>query len=194
MKTILKICVFMLSFSFYAQVTSIAPMGDLFFEHSNGVYLKDLNHELDFIEGTWEAISNNKRYIFEFTVFTQYLDIYPNGEYFYQDKLRAKFKVIDLSNNQVLYDNLNATNYEDHKILKLTIWDEVEFEFAYIDTEDNCYNTVYFNIIKNPSNLNQITYKKFKMGDYGGLTPCNYNTQEDIPMFLPTQELILTKQ
>jgi len=194
MKNIIKILFLLITVNVSCQVTSIAPMGDLYFEHSNGVYLKDLNHELDFIEGTWEGTLNNKKYIFEFTVFTRYLETFSSGEYYYQDRLKAKFKVIDLSSNQVLYEILSANNYEDYRIQKLTIWDETQFIMGFMDTQNNCYNSAEFSIIKNVNNLNQITYKNFEMGDYGGLTPCSYSTQADIPMYLPTQELILIKQ
>ncbi|MDT0294490.1 hypothetical protein ACFQ3R_12000 [Mesonia ostreae] len=191
MKNIIKLILFLFTVNVSCQVTNIVPLNTVYY--SDGAYLKDLNNELSLLEGTWEGTLNNKKYIFQFTVFYQHLETGADGSYEYEDKLSGKFKVIDLGTNQVLYDNLNASNYEDYGILNFIILGN-EFMMGFFDTPNNCYNQADFSIIKDPNNLNQITYKSFEMGDYGGLTPCNYNTQEDIPMFLPTQELILTKQ
>jgi len=193
MKNIIKLILFLFTVNVSCQVTNIVPLNTVYY--SDGAYLKDLNNELPFLEGTWEGTLNNKKYIFQFTVFYQHLFTGVDGSYEYEDQLKAKFKVVDLTTNQVLYDNLNASGYEDYKISNLTIRSN-EFIMGFIDTLENCYNRVEFSFTKNPNNLNQITYKNFEMGDYFPGTPgCPETTvQADIPMFLPTQELILTKQ
>jgi hypothetical protein len=146
--------------------------------------LKDLNDELSFIEGTWKGVINNKQYVFEFTIFHQVLKAYENDLYEYKDELKGKFQVVDLITNQILYDNLNTTNYDDYKNL--------EFDFGFYDS-DNCFNRVYFKLFKN--NLTQVIYKDFELGGFGDLLDCPaYENKTDIPMFLPIEDFILTKK
>ncbi|MFC4739830.1 hypothetical protein ACFO3U_07475 [Flavobacterium ponti] len=57
---------------------------------------------------TWKGTINNKEYTFQFVKLHQNLTTVSNGDYYYEDVLKAKFKVVDLSLNVILYDNLNA--------------------------------------------------------------------------------------
>lgn len=191
MKNIIQLIIFLFTINVSCQVTNIVLLNSVYY--SDGAYLKDLNNELPFLEDTWEGALNNKKYIFQFTIFYQHLSTGADGSYEYRDRLSGKVKIIDLATNQVLYDNLNASNYDDYKIEYLTILGN-EYMMGFFDTPSNCYNEAEFSIIKNHNNLNQVIYKNFELGEYGGLTPCNYNTQADILMYLPTQEIILTKQ
>ena len=175
------------------QVTAIMPLNTD--DYPDGAYLKDLNNELPFLVGTWEGVSNNLKFTFQFTLFTQQLKIYEDGIYNYEDEIKGKFKVMDLNTNQIIYDNLATTNYENYNILCLTIRHSREFHFGFYDNENNCYNTAYFILIKDINNPNQVIYKDFEMGSYGGLWGCpTYQNQSNIPMFLPRVDLVLTKQ
>jgi hypothetical protein len=196
MKTFFKIFCLFFTISASSQVTQIVPLQTI--DYTNGTYFKDLNNELSFLVGAWEGVVNNKKYIFEFTLFPQVLKSYKDNSYEYKDELLGKFKVIDLVTNQILYDNINATNYNEYNIFVTHISQGVEFKFLFLDTEFNCNNQVHFSLIKNVSNLNQITYKNFELGEFGvfynDTFGCpNYQSQLDIPVFLPSVELVLTK-
>ncbi|UOX35117.1 hypothetical protein LXD69_06285 [Flavobacterium sediminilitoris] len=191
MKTILKLTCFLLfTIQVSCQVTQIKPLNYTDIE-SNGDYLKDLDGILPFWVGTWKGTVNNREYTFQFTKFTQHLTTFSSGRYFYLDELKAKFKVVDLSTNQVLYDDLNVTEFSDYKIRYLSnLYEEYTFHFR--DTESNCNNQARFTLIKSVDNPNQIAYKDFKYDE--NIYECPYETQADIPMFLPKTNLVLIRQ
>ena len=192
MKHILKIGCLFITINVSCQVTQMVPLNTV--EHSNGAYLKDLDNQLPYFVGTWEGTSNNFKYTFEFTLFLQQLRTFGNSRYYYKDELKAKFEVLDLSTNQILYTDLDTTTREDYKISEVHIWQDQEFFFYYMD-KDHCFNTAKFKLIKNLNNLNEVTYKGFELTGFGGPLPCpEYDSQDDIPIFLPTTEFVLTKQ
>ncbi len=152
-----------------------------------GSYLKDLNNELPFWTGTWEGIANGKKYTFQFTLFTNHYNTFSK---IYEDEIQGKFKVVDMQTNQVLYDNLSVTNYEDYNISGIVVGRE--FHFFFFDPI-HCQNSVEFILLKSNTNSNIIEYKDFRYGEYENYN-CQYPNQTDIPMFLPTTNLILTRQ
>ncbi len=191
MKTILKLtCFLFFTIEVSCQVTQIVPLKTI--DEPNGAYKKDLDGILPFWVGTWKGTVDNREYTFQFTKFTQHLTTFSNGDYYYSDMIKAKFKVVDLSTNQVLYDDLNVTEFEDYKIWLLGNMGE-EYFYAFYDTEVNCYNSVKFALIKSVDNSNQIAYKDFKY-DESIYLECPYETQADIPMFLPKTNLVLIRQ
>lgn len=196
MKYTLKYILILTVLSCKSQVTSIAPLNGLSFENPNGTYFKDLNNELDYYVGKWEGILNNKKYIFEFVKFTQHLRSYDgttNGRYHYEDELKGKLKVVDLQTNQVLYDNLNATNYDDYLILGLAKKNGM-FSFRYRGKPEHCYLLAEFHLRRINGQPNQLTYCYFTLQSYRDNECFNYQNIYDIPIFLPKADLILTKQ
>ena len=191
MKKLILISILVLSFiSCYSQVVPLKS-----YDFPNGAYKQDLDLELPFLEGTWEGIANNKKYTFIFTIFPHHLYWFSSDDYYYQDVLVGKFKVTDLSTNQVLYDDTSVTNFDDYKILLLSIMLQNDFSFAFFDTQEKCYNQLEFKLTKSNNNTNTITYHDFEYDTYlYQLNNCPYANQQDIPMFLPTTPLTLTKQ
>ncbi|MGV7108022.1 hypothetical protein [Flavobacterium sp. U410] len=193
MKTPLKFIFFVLiGLQASCQVMQIVPLRSL--ENNNGTYQKDIFNEFPFWVGTWKGISNNKEYTFMFTFFQQHQYVFNNGDYLYRDEIGGKFKVVDLVTNQILYDNLATTTYEEYNITNTALYDPV-FSFYFFDNENNCCNTAKFELWKDYNNPNQIMYKNFELSGYGCLiAPCSYADQLDIPMFLPEEDLVLTRQ
>jgi hypothetical protein len=191
MKNILKLIVCLLITQHAnCQVTTTVPISS--YDYPTGAYLKDLNDELTYWEGTWEGIINNKKYTFMFTKFIQHLNGDINSHYYYEDELRGKYKVVDLTTNQVLYDNLAATNYDDYSILGLAIRNG-DFSFWFQDVASKCYNSVKFNLHKINGQPNQVKYCNFRFSEYHYYDCTNYTNQTSIPMFLPQENVILTK-
>ncbi len=190
MKYLIKIMAYLLiSLNANCQVTTEVPISS--YDYPNGAYLKDVNNELSYWEGAWEGTINNKKYTFVFTKFIQYLKGDTNSNYYYRDEILGKYKVVDLATNQVLYNNLTAVNHDDYSILGLAIRNG-GFSFWFQDVASKCYNSVEFSLHKINGQPNQIKYCNFRFGEYHYCT--NYSNQASIPMFLPQQELILTKQ
>lgn len=163
-----------------------------FDEPLNGGFLKDIDNVLPFWETTWKGISNNKEYTFQFVKFPYH---YSNFTKYYSDELLGKFKVVDLATNQVLYDDLAISNFEDFKI-RLSAYGSTngEYAFTYEDDEAHCYNSVGFDLIQNPSNPNQVSYKKFEYHELLFPDECTYPNRLSIPMFLPKQDMVLIRQ
>lgn len=192
MKNILKLVVCLLITNHAScQVTTTVPISS--YDYPTGAYLKDLNDELTYWEGTWEGIINNKKYTFMFTKFIQHLTGDTNDYYYYQDEIRGKYRVLDLTTNQVLYDNLAVTNYDDYSILGLALRNG-DFSFWFQDVASKCYNSVDFSLQKIIGQPNQVKYCNFRFSEYHYYDCTNYPDQTSIPMFLPQENVILTKQ
>jgi len=190
MKYTLKlICVLLFTINASCQVTTIVPLSS--YNYPNGAYLKDLDNVLVPYVGTWEGIIDNKKYTFVFQIFNQHQYINLDGSYHYRDILKGKFKVVDISNNQTLYDNLTANNYDDYSIFGIGKISP-DFSFFFRDTEAHCSNSVKFNLQNIVGQPNKLKYCNFKFKPIN-LDGCNYQNQTDIPMYLPKVELILTK-
>ncbi len=168
------------------------PLRTLSYEMPNGSYAKDLDNELPFWIDTWKGTVNNKKYTFTFVLFAQHLRTSPNGDFRYKDLIVGKLKVIDLSTNSTLHDESSYVNYDDFVINGIYL-KENKFYFSLFDKENYCNNSADFTFEKDPNNPNQITYKDFKYGEYHYFD-CPYANQEDIPMFLPKVDLVLTRQ
>ncbi|WP_329806299.1 DUF6705 family protein [Flavobacterium facile] len=192
MKYLIKlIACLLITLNANCQVTTTVPISS--YDYPNGAYLKDFNDELTYWEGTWEGTINNKKYTFVFTKFIQHLKGDANSHYYYRDEILGKYKVVDLTTNQILYDNLFATNYDDYLILGLAIRNG-DFIFNFEDVASKCYNSIEFHLQKINGQTNQVKYGYFRFLDYQNWDCTNYSNQASIPMFLPQQELILTKQ
>ena len=146
---------------------------------------------MSFWEGTWEGTINNKKYTIVFTKFIQHLKG-DTDDYYYRDEILGKYKVVDLATNQVLYDNLSATNYDDYSILGLSVRNG-DFTFSFRDTDSKCNNSVQFHLQKPNGQTNQVKYCYFRFDSYYFPNCPNYPDQESIPMFLPRVDLTLAK-
>ena len=191
MKKILKTFCFIL-FACYANCQTL-PLNSLE-EPNTGGYLKDIDNVLPFWEGTWKGTINNREYTFQFDTFLHHIYSFPNGDYYYIDRLVGKFKVVDLSTNQELYNDLAVTDFDAYKIKLLSYNQYNGYSFGFFDDESHCGNIIEFKLIKNSSNLNQIEYVSFEYSDYIPALDCPYADQLDIPMFLPKVDLVLTRQ
>lgn len=190
MKNIIK---YLLIFTVLSCKSQIVPLSS--YDYPNGSYVKDIDNELDYYVGTWKGVLNNIEYTFEFVKFTHHLNSYTGtatGTYHYEDELKGKLKVIDLQTNQVLYNNLNSTNYEDYLILGLAKKNGM-FNFWYKSKADKCFLDAEFVLKRINGQPNQLNYCYFTLNSYRDFG-CNYLDINQIPIFLPKQDLIITKQ
>ena len=188
---IIQILCIIFTLNIYSQVTVVLPLSS--YDYPNGAYLQDTNNELLPYVGTWEGISNNKKYIFEFQKFTQLLSSTPDGvTYNYRDEIKVKFKVIDLVTNTVLYNGLSATSPADFPIYGVSRPHRGLFNFVFTDTDANCQNTLEFYLL-NIFQPGKFKYCYFAYDDWWRKDLCNYTDRMAIPHFLPTSEFILTK-
>lgn len=162
-------------------------------EPNNGGYLKDIDNVLPFWVGTWKGTVDNKEYTFQFTIFSHHLKSFSSERYYYIDELMGKFKVVDLTTNTVLYDDLSVSNFEDYKISLSGYGNNIGYVFLFVDDSTHCDNMIKFTLLKNSTNPNQIKYLNFEYTRLLSPEDCIYPQQSDIPMFLPKVNLILTR-
>jgi hypothetical protein len=175
-----------------AQVTTVVPIDAL--QYPNGAYRKDLNGEFNRYVGTWEGILDNKKYTFVFQKFEQHLNTWLNNTYDYTDELLVKFKVTDLSTNSILFSSLSATTFEQFPIFGASKPYNGLLTFVFTDSEVNCRNELKFTLKDVPNTPNQLKYCYFKYTDSWDNTCNTYTNRDDIPVFLPKNNFILTKQ
>ncbi|WP_394758798.1 DUF6705 family protein, partial [Flavobacterium sp.] len=161
----------------------------------NGAYLKDLDNTFLPYLGTWEGVLNNKKYTFEFVKFTQRLVMRSNSYSYYRDDLMGKFKVTDLITGSVIYDNLAITNYDQYRIDGTNPSTSRGIcAFYFTDTDANCKNGMEFKLQNVTGQPNQLKYCYFLYTDSWTGSDCPYYPNRlAIPVFLPKEELILTK-
>lgn len=191
MKILLKISLLLL-FTINCNCQTL-PLNSLE-EPNAGGYLKDIDNVLPFYVGTWKGTVGNKEYTFQFTTFIHHLKSFSFERYYYIDELVGKFKVVDLSTSTVLYDDLSVSNFEDYKIKLSYPGNNIGYVFSFDDDNSHCNNSAEFALFKIPTNPNQVTYTNFEYTEFISPSDCVYSEQEDIPMFLPKINLILTRQ
>ncbi len=164
------------------------------YDYPNGAYLRDLNNEYLPYVGTWKGVRDNKEYTFVFQIFTQHLFSYPNGEFHYQDVLKAKYEVKDLALDDVIFTTMSAVNYDDFWIAAINTTDSNgRIDFLFTDVE-HCYNAMTFALFNVPGNANQLKYGVFNYTDCCVSPDCPYNDVLSIPVPISKKSFVLTKQ
>lgn len=160
----------------------------------NGAYMQDLDNELPFWIGTWVGETNNRKLTLTFTFF-QKQHFIDGSENYYKDKVVGKFKVEDLLTNTVLYDTSSASQYNEYPV-NTSVFRNIALSCIFQDDASRCFNTATFKLFKISGEQNQVQYKAFSRNSYNDL-PGNcpqYDDIMDIPMPLPTTDLILYRQ
>lgn len=176
-------------------VSQILPLSTKPSHYIENVYLKDLNNILNSYTGTWEGIQNNRKYTFIVTKFAQNYNDF--GKYF-KDELMVKFRVTNMSNGTIIYDNLSAITYDQYNVMGTTPHKGL-FNCYFTDSEFNCKNAFEFTLKDITGNPNQKKYCYFAyQKSWNPLSNGNYcydNVDRmSLPIYLPTEDLILTKQ
>jgi hypothetical protein len=154
--------------------------------------VKDTENKLPFWEGTWKGIANNKEYTFQFVLFNDQLDTFVNN---YSDELAVKYKVVDLSSNTILYNDLSITNYDDYKIKFASYNPYNGYYFGLFEDDAHCNITLDLFILKYPLTPNQVKMNKFEYSRSTMISSdCPYPNLIDVPVYLPTEDLILKRQ
>jgi hypothetical protein len=193
-ETIMKKTVILLVFLItqLASCQTIVPLSTL--NNINGVYIKDINNTFLPYLGTWEGVSNNKKYTFVFVKFTKYMTTWGNGGYEYRDELKAKFKVTDLTTGNILYDNTSVINHDDYIIFGTNPNPSRGIcAFYFKDTDANCQNEMEFTLMNVTGQPNKLKYCYFNYTDWWRSDLCTYTNRLSIPVFLPQNDFILTK-
>jgi hypothetical protein len=167
------------------EVSLTAPV----FEIQSGTYKKDINNVLNPYIGTWESIWEGKKFMLQIEKDIKRKIIYESGFYYYTDRLIGKYKIVNLSDGDIIENNLSVTN-DNAKIESLARPKDGRFNFIYMD-KDYCSNTGDIVLIGNP--LNNVLIYKYFYDDYWNPHYCEYTNQNDIPINIPTVDVMLNK-
>ena len=155
----------------------------------NGTYIKDMQNVFQPYIGTWKGItSDNKEFTLQLVKFTKHLYTFPNGSYYYEDRLRGKYQLKDLTTNVIISNTLNAVNYEDYRIYGIGEPDNGTFDFIFRDTI--CMNSLRIYLDNIPGSPNQLRYTSFY--DSYRSDDCPYANQTEIPLPIPGARKVVT--
>jgi hypothetical protein len=194
MKKIINLAILLLSIKGLAQPGVVVPKDTNVHDIQSGTYIKDIDNEFLPYVGTWKGVLNGKEYTFVFQVFPHHLFTNSSGFYHYEDVLKAKYEVKDIITGSILISTLSALNYEDFLINSLATPNNGILSCNFIDTPNNCYNTITFSLTNVLGAPNQIRYGGFTYTDFYIAEGCPYMDRNNIPVPIPNNGLIFTKQ
>lgn len=157
------------------------PLNTLFYDMPNGGYSKDLDNVFQPYLGTWIGTLDNIEYKIELVKMEQHMVTFPDGDYFYDDRVVGKYLVTDLSSGTILYTTMSSVNYDDYRLNGLGSPVNGVFDFMY--TDPVCLNHQRIQLKMDSNNANHITFIGI-LGEWN-YTDCGYQNQTDIPMPFP---------
>ena len=157
----------------------------------SGTYKKDITNYFGPYIGTWIGTWNNKQFTLQLVKVVKKQITYESGYYYYRDLLIGKYSVIDLTDNSVIDDNLSEPDVNLAKINSLSRPKNNMFDFIYMD-KDNCSNTGIIDLFGDPT-TNHITYR-YQYDEFWSSQDCVYSSQDQIPIYIPTVNVVLTRQ
>ena len=193
MKTLFYITALLFVSITFAQEGVEVPLSTYATQVQNGTYIKDMQNVFQPYIGTWKGVtSDNKEFTLQLVKFTKLLNTFPNGSYYYEDRLSGKYQLKDLNTNVIISNTLNAVNYEDYRIYGIGEPDNGTFDFIFRDTI--CMNSLRIYLDNIPGSPNQLRYSSFY--DSYRSDDCPYANQTEIPLPIPgaLKVVILTKQ
>lgn len=195
MKTMKYLTLLLLFFSWqsFSQVGTIVPL-ETIDEVENGTYIKDIYGDFNPYIGTWEAINDNKKFTLVIEKKEHQLVSFPDGSYYYQDYLVAKYQWVDLASSALLSSTMSATSFEDFKITCGGNPVNNKLTFFFTDDDSKCGHRMEITVrLKN--NETRISFIGF-YGQFSSTNPfidCPYANINDIPVPFPINGVNLDK-
>ena len=187
------ICILLLvSFNVQSQQGNILPLNYDILSAGNGDYIKDIDNAYLPYLGNWETQWEGKKMNITIQKNIKQLLTFPNGDYYYEDYLIIKYKIIDLSTQLELANTYGINNLKDAKITSSGPVNNNQLSFLYIDP-DLCNNSGKIKLIRNLGNPNELFYQ-YRFDEFWMPDDCPYLTQAEIPIYIPTVNVTLTKQ
>ncbi|HEX8562737.1 MAG TPA: DUF6705 family protein [Flavobacterium sp.] len=155
-----------------------------------GTYYRDNeNLFLPYI-GTWQATWNNKTFTLTIQKIPKNKELFPNGEYWYEDRLIGRYKIVDATTGSVLEETPNFYTVNNAKLTNAGTGKNNKLTLSYFDV-NLCSVSGKVWLERDPNNNNQLQYSYFK-GDFWIQEGCPY-TFENIPVPIPIVPLLLNR-
>jgi hypothetical protein len=189
---ILATIILLLSIKVQSQEGVLVPL-DTWETVPSGTYKKDIDDVFLPYVGTWKGVLYGKEYTFVFQMFPQHMYTNADGTYYYEDILGAKYEVKDMATGNILFTTMSMNNYDESRILNIGSPNNGRQNFLFRDLT-NCANSMTFALFNIPGNTNQRRYGGFTYTDFYIAEGCPYADRYDIPVPIPKNGLIFTKQ
>lgn len=180
------------SFNVQSQQGNILPLNHDILSAGNGDYIKDIDNAYLPYLGNWETFWDGKKMNVTIEKNTKQLITFPNGDYYYEDYLIIKFRVIDLATQLEFANSYGISNLKDAKITSSGPVNNSQLSFLYMDP-DLCNNSGKIKLIRNLGNPNELFYQ-YRFDEFWIPDDCPYLTQAEIPIYIPTVNVTLIKQ
>ncbi len=176
----------------FAQVGVIKPINTSGLSVANGTYIKDTNNSFAPFIGTWRVSWNAKTITFYITKVIKNLDTYPNDDFYFEDRVIAKYIITDNVTGVELANTTLINNFRDQKIINISIVKNGKFEFLYTDRDLCGYGGIIY-LRQDPNNPDIMNYGFMFDREYQLPRGCIYPTIPSIPILIPTTSLVLTR-
>lgn len=183
------ILIIIVLFSIKSTYSQIVPLTTLY--PTAGSHVKDLDNIFDRYIGTWVGTTNGKQYTFVIQKFEDIELENSDHQVYYRDRIKMKFKVVNIATNQVIYDDITSNIFKStgviphHKMCK----------FNFFDTRQNCRNFAEFYLKQYNHNINQLEFDAPRFDPNMDSLPCPLNpTRSNIVFYLPLNNFVLNKQ
>ena len=162
----------------------------------SGSYTKDMYHEFDPYLGIWQGTWDNKQITFYLTKVEHVPTTELGNQFFYRDKVIAKYKVVDLNTGLTIEDTTNITDINSIDLIASTINRTKNFlRFFYSGGNSRCGLSADVFMYRDLNNANMLTYKYYVNGGmeewWNG--QCSYTDIDLIPVPIPKVPVVLHK-
>jgi hypothetical protein len=191
-KLIFAIGILLTSCHNFAQVGVIKPINTSGLDVLNGTYIKDTNNSFAPFIGNWRVSWNGKTITFYISKVIKNLDSFPNGDFYFEDRVIARYVITDNITGADLDQTLFINNFKDQKIINIGYAKNGKFEFLYTDKDLCGYGGIIY-LRQDANNPNIMNYGFMFEREFQLPTGCVYLTIQSIPIPIPTTSLVLTR-
>ena len=158
----------LLTFNFFAQEGTIVSLCSISSDLPSGTYIKDINNESQYYIGTWQGIHNNTTIALQIDFYSRSLNENANGLYFYEDRLKGRYKVLQglpntTLNPDVLFSSMHISDFRSMPLFSTGFENIAEIEFGNIDFGnidfERCNIEGDLKLVRNLSNPNELQYR-----------------------------------
>jgi hypothetical protein len=191
-KIILTIITVLFSQINFAQVGVEMPIQTLSTDVANGTYIKDINNSFIPFIGNWQGSWNGKTITFFITKVTKNIHSCTNGDYNFEDRLIAKYNIVDNSTGVELENTTSIIDFDDQKIFNIGYVKDGKLSMFFLDKSLCNYGGEIY-LRQFPSSPDHMNYGFMFDRDYRLPENCNYSSISSIPIPIPTVSLLLTR-
>ncbi len=174
-----------------AQESVIVPFNTLSTEMPFAAYAKDVDNTLSRFIGDFVGTAGN----IKFTVKTVKIiknrsGTMPDGSYYFRDRLAFLYKIENISTGEIIENTLSNTIAQSKAYSNAARNGRIYF--LYLD-ESKCQNAANITLTQDPAQTQKFIYRFYEDGSWWS-EDCPYASKEDIPLYLPKEMMVLTKQ